>query len=42
MGDIGWCRLDASLPAASALAAATDRVREQLPGALNAVADEGR
>jgi uncharacterized protein len=37
-GRIGWCRLDASLPTAAVLSGATDRVREQLDGALNAVA----
>jgi len=40
-GDIGWHRVDASLPAPSVLSRATDRVREQLPGALNVVAAEG-
>ena len=39
-GDIGWCRIDASLPAPSVLSRATDRVREQLHGALNVAADE--
>jgi hypothetical protein len=39
-GHIGWYRLDASMPAASVLSGATDRVREQLRGALNGVADE--
>jgi predicted kinase len=39
-GHIGWYRLDASMPAASVLSGATDRVREQLHGALNGVADE--
>jgi len=42
MGDIRWGRLDASMPAATVLSGATDRVREQLHGALNAVADETR
>jgi hypothetical protein len=42
MGCIRWGRLDASLPAAAALSGATDRVREQLHGALNAVADAAR
>ena len=28
-GDIGWCRIDASLPAPSVLSHATDRVRER-------------
>lgn len=41
-GEIGWYRIDASLPAASVLSRATDRVREQLHGALNAIADEVR
>jgi predicted kinase len=39
-GEIGWYRIDASLAAASVLSRATDRVREQLHGALNVVADE--
>ena len=39
-GEIGWCRIDASLSAPSVLSRATDRVREQLHGALNDVADE--
>ena len=39
-GEIGWCRIDASLAAPSVLSRATDRVREQLHGALNVVADE--
>ena len=38
-GHIGWRGLDASLPAASVLSGAIDRVRDQLRGALNAVAD---
>ena len=41
-GDIRWCRLDASVPAASVLSSATDRVRERLHDALNVVADEAR
>lgn len=41
-GDVGWCRIDASLSAPSVLTRATDRVREQLHGALNVVADEVR
>ena len=41
-GKIGWYRIDASLPAASVLSRATDRMREQLPGALNAIAGELR
>jgi len=36
-GEIGWYRINASLPAASVLARATDRVRDQLNGALNVV-----
>jgi len=42
IGYIRWGRLDASLPAADVLSGATDRVREQLHSALNAVADEAR
>ena len=42
IGDIRWCRLDASVPAASVLSSATDRVRERLHDALNVVADEAR
>jgi predicted kinase len=34
-GDIGWYRLDASLPTASVLAAAVNRVREEAHDALN-------
>jgi hypothetical protein len=34
-GDIGWYRLDASLPTASVLAAAVNRVREGAHDALN-------
>lgn len=34
-GDIGWSRIDASPSVISVLARATDRVREQLRGALN-------
>ncbi len=41
-GDIRWCRLDASLPAAVVLSSATDRVRERLHDVLNVVADEAR
>ena len=41
-GQIEWCRIDASLPAASVLACATDRVRGELPGALNVAVDEAR
>ena len=39
-GEIGWCRIDASLSALSVLSHATDRVREQLHGALNVAADD--
>ncbi|HET7157896.1 MAG TPA: AAA family ATPase [Burkholderiales bacterium] len=39
-GEIGWCRIDASLSPPSVLSRATDRVREQLHGALNVVADD--
>jgi aminoglycoside phosphotransferase family enzyme/predicted kinase len=39
-GVIRWCRIDASVSAPSVLTRATDRVREQLHGALNVVADE--
>ena len=39
-GEIGWCRIDASLSAPSVLSRAADRVREQLHAALNVVADE--
>ena len=39
-GEIGWYRIDASLPAASVLSRASDRVRDQLHGALNVVADK--
>ena len=42
IGDIGWCRLDASGPAASVLLSATDCVRERLRDALNVAADETR
>jgi predicted kinase len=41
-GDIRWYRLDASVPAASVLASAMDRVRERLHDALNVGADEAR
>jgi aminoglycoside phosphotransferase family enzyme/predicted kinase len=41
-GDIRWCRLDASLPAAPVLSSAMDRVRERLHDALNVAADEAR
>jgi aminoglycoside phosphotransferase family enzyme/predicted kinase len=41
IGDIRWCRLDASASAASVLSSATDRVRGQIDGVLN-VADEAR
>jgi hypothetical protein len=41
-GEIGWCRIDASLSTASVLSGATDRLREQLifSGAVNVAADE--
>jgi aminoglycoside phosphotransferase family enzyme/predicted kinase len=39
-GVIRRCRIDASVSAPSVLTRATDRVREQLHGALNVVADE--
>jgi uncharacterized protein len=42
IGDIRWSRLDASVPAASVLSAATDRVRERLHWAVNVAADEAR
>jgi predicted kinase len=35
IGDLGWCRLDASAPAGSVLAVAADRVREAADDALN-------
>jgi aminoglycoside phosphotransferase family enzyme/predicted kinase len=38
-GEIGWCRINASMSARSVLSRAIDRVRE-LHGALNVVADE--
>jgi aminoglycoside phosphotransferase family enzyme/predicted kinase len=41
-GEIHWSRLDASGPAAHVLSTAIDRVREQLHGVLNVVADEAR
>jgi hypothetical protein len=41
-GDIRWCRLDASLPAAIVLSSVTDRVRERLHDVLNVVADEAQ
>ncbi len=41
-GDIPWCRLDASVPAASVLSSAIDCVRERLPDALSVAADEAR
>jgi aminoglycoside phosphotransferase family enzyme/predicted kinase len=37
-GDIGWQRLDASVPASSVLSSATNRVRERLHDVLNAAA----
>jgi aminoglycoside phosphotransferase family enzyme/predicted kinase len=39
-GEIGWCRIDASLSAPSVRSGALDRVRAQLHGAVNIVADE--
>jgi predicted kinase len=39
-GEIAWCRIDASLSASSVLSRATERVRDQLHGGLNDVADE--
>ena len=39
-GEIGWWRIDASLSAPSVRSRAMDRVRGQLHGALNDVADE--
>jgi predicted kinase len=41
-GEIGWCRLDASLPAPSVLSTAIDRVRKQLQRGLNDAADEAQ
>jgi uncharacterized protein len=41
-GDVRWCRLDASVPAASVLSSALDRVRERLHDGWNAAADEAR
>ncbi len=37
-GPSGWCRIDASLPEPAVLSSVADRVREQLPGALNVAA----
>jgi predicted kinase len=42
IGDIRWCRLDASVSEASVLSSATDRVRQRLSGVLNAASDEAR
>jgi predicted kinase len=42
IGDIRWTRLDASVPSASVLSSATDRVRERLHDVLKVVADEAR
>ena len=42
IGDIQWSRLDASVPAASVLSTAIDRMRERLDDVLNVVADEAR
>jgi predicted kinase len=39
-GEIGWSRLDASVPAPSVLSSATDLVRRAVPDALNVAADE--
>jgi len=39
-GEIAWSRIDASLSAPSVLSGATDRVREQLTGGLNDLADQ--
>src|SRR4029079_4554264 len=41
-GDIGWCRLDASVPAASTLSSATARIRERRHDILNVAADEAQ
>jgi aminoglycoside phosphotransferase family enzyme/predicted kinase len=41
-GDIRWCRLDASVQAASVLSAATDHLRERLHSALAVAASEAR
>jgi hypothetical protein len=41
-GDIRWCRLDASLPAAPVLSAAIDRIRERQQDLLNAEVNEAR
>ena len=41
-GNIGWCRLDASLTAGAVLSGATDRVRKRVHGALNALANDAR
>ena len=37
-GPIQWCRIDAALPEPAVLSSVADRVREQLPGALNVAA----
>jgi predicted kinase len=42
IGDIGWLRLNASVPAASVLASAIDRVHERVRDTLNFVCDEAR
>ena len=39
-GDIRWCRLDASVPVASVVSSATDRVLERQHDLLNITADE--
>ena len=41
-GEIGWCRLDASMPAVSVLSSATDRIRERQHEVLNVLANEAR
>jgi aminoglycoside phosphotransferase family enzyme/predicted kinase len=40
--DVQWCRLDASVPVASVLSSAVNRIRERLHDALNIPADELR
>ena len=40
--DMNWCRLDASMPAASVLSSAADRIRERGHDLLNVVAAEAR
>ncbi len=41
-GDIRWSRLDASAPTTAVLSAATARVRERLPEAVNVDAEEAQ